>query len=80
MSDEGYIQTKVRDLKEELGEFGNRINKRSREVIIMARKISLEVNRNFDKIPIVKTARGENQAVFGIPESSVLPPPLKLTS
>ena len=46
----------------------------------MARKISLEVNRNFDKIPIVKTARGENQAVFGIPESSVLPPPLKLTS
>lgn len=46
----------------------------------MANKISLEVNKNFDKIPIVKTARGKNQAVFGIPESSVLPPPFKGTS
>ncbi len=46
----------------------------------MARKISLEVNKDFDKLPIVKTVRGENQAVFGIPESSTLPPPLKRTS
>ncbi len=46
----------------------------------MAKKISLELNKNFDNIPIVKTARGENQAVFGIPESSVLPAPLKRTS
>ena len=46
----------------------------------MAKKISLELNKNFDKLPIVKTVRGENQAVFGIPESSVLPAPLKRTS
>jgi len=46
----------------------------------MAKKISLDINKNFDKLPIVKTARGENQAVFGIPESSVLPAPLKRTS
>ena len=46
----------------------------------MARKISLEVNKDFDKLPKVKTERGENQAVFGIPESSTLPPPLKRTS
>ncbi|KKN42269.1 hypothetical protein LCGC14_0714690, partial [marine sediment metagenome] len=39
-----------------------------------------DINKNFDKLPIVKTARGENQAVFGIPESSVLPAPLKRTS
>ncbi len=45
----------------------------------MAKKISLKINENFDKLPIVKTARNENQAVFGIPESSVLPPPLKRT-
>ncbi len=46
----------------------------------MARKkINLKLNKNFDDIPIVKTVRGENQAVFGIPESSVLPPPLKRT-
>ncbi len=46
----------------------------------MTKKISLDINKNFDKIPIVKTARGENQAVFGIPSSSTLPPPLKGTS
>ena len=45
----------------------------------MAKKISLELNENFNNLPIVKTARGENQAVFGIPESSVLPAPLKRT-
>ncbi len=44
------------------------------------KKISLKLNTNFDKIPIVKTARGQNQAVFGIPESSTLPAPLKGTS
>lgn len=44
------------------------------------KKISLKINKNFDKIPIVKTARNQNQAVFGIPESSVLPPPFKGTS
>ncbi len=44
------------------------------------KKISIEINTNFDDIPIVKTVRGENQAVFGIPESSTLPPPLKRTS
>ena len=46
----------------------------------MTKKISLRINENFDKIPIVKTARGENQAVFGIQGSSTLPPPLKRTS
>ena len=46
----------------------------------MAKKISLDINGDFNKLPIVKTARGENQAVFGIPESSVLPAPLKRTS
>ncbi len=46
----------------------------------MVKKISLNINKNFDDIPIVKTARGENQAVFGIPSSSTLPPPFKGTS
>ncbi len=44
------------------------------------KKISLEINKNFDELPIVKTARGQNQAVFGIPSSSTLPPPFKGTS
>ena len=44
------------------------------------KKISLKLNGNFDKIPIVKTIRNENSAVFGIPSSSVLPPPFKGTS
>ncbi len=46
----------------------------------MGKKISLRLNKDFDNLPIVKTARGQNQAVFGIPESSTLPPPLKGTS
>lgn len=46
----------------------------------MAKKMSLDINKNFDDIPIVKTARGENQAVFGIPGSSTLPAPQKRTS
>ena len=46
----------------------------------MTDKISLDINKNFDNLPIVRTARNENQAVFGLPSSSTLPPPLKGTS
>ncbi len=34
---------------------------------------------SFDKLPIVKTARGENTAVIGVVESVTLPPSLKRT-